>query len=134
MALKLDIEAEEKDGLVHGDEDNYKDKRQTARSYPVVELPIYDVDDPTVEGVVTDLSAKGVQIVGIPSKEGQRKTFFIQANEFGAGTPFSFEAECRWVREDRDTGRVLAGFEILGISDKDLQQLRMVMNLLTFSD
>lgn len=134
MSIKLDIESDEKDSPGDGDEENYKDKRQTARSYPVVELPIYDVDDPTVEGVVTDLSAKGVQVVGISSKEGQRKTFFIQANDFGAGTPFSFEAECRWVTTDPETGRSLAGFEILGISDKDLQQLRMVMNLLTFSD
>jgi hypothetical protein len=134
MAIKLDIESEEKDSSSHEDEENYKDKRELARSYPVVELPIFDVDDPTVEGVVTDLSTRGVQVVGIPSKEGQRRTFFIQANEFGAGSPFSFEAECRWVTTDTETGRALAGFEILGISEKDRQQLRMVMNLLAFSD
>lgn len=127
MALKLQFDSEE-------DRDDYKDKRQVPRCYPVVELPIYDVDDPMVEGLVWDISEKGVQVVGIKARVDQRKTFFIQANDFGSFSPFSFEAECRWVATEAESDRCVCGFEILGISDKDLEELRKVIDLLALSD
>ena len=111
-----------------------KDGRRIPRSYPVVQLPIYDVDDPTVEGRVQDLSEKGVQVSGILTEVDQRKTFFIQANEFAAGNRFSFEAECRWVRPSSDDDSCVSGFEITGISDKDLEELRAAIEFLALSD
>ena len=127
MALKLLFDSDE-------EKDDYKDKRQVPRCYPVVELPIYDVDDPTVEGLVWDISEKGVQLSGIEARVNQRKTFFIQANDFGSFSPFSFEAECRWVTTEPESGQCLCGFEILGISDKDMDELRKVIDLLALSD
>ena len=127
MALKLHFDSGE-------DRDDYKDKRQVPRCYPVVELPIYDVDDPTLEGIVWDISEKGVQVVGIAARVDQRKTFFIQANDFGSFSPFSFEAECRWVATEAENDRAVCGFEILGISDKDMEELRKVIDLLALSD
>ncbi len=127
MAIKLQFESDD-------DKDDYKDKRQVPRCYPVVELPIYDVDDPTLEGLVWDISEKGVQVAGIEARIDQRKTFFIQANDFGSFNPFSFEAECRWVTTESQSGLRVCGFEILGISDKDMEELRTVIDLLALSD
>ncbi len=128
MSPKVKIEASPEVKL------NHKDGRRIPRSYPVVQLPIYDVDDPTVEGRVQDLSEKGVQVSGILTEVDQRKTFFIQANEFAAVNPFSFEAECRWVQPSSDDDLCVSGFEITWISDKDLEELRSAIELLALSD
>jgi hypothetical protein len=128
MSPKVKIESTADEKLSH------KDGRRIPRSYPVVQLPIYDVDDPTVEGLVQDLSEKGVQVSGILTEVDQRKTFFIQANEFAAVNPFSFEAECRWVRTSSGDDQCVSGFEITWISDKDLEELRSAIELLAISD
>lgn len=123
----------------HPDEEDrhtkdYRDKRQVPRSYPVFSLPIYDVDDPTTEGRVLDVTELGIRIGGLECVVGRRKTFLIQVEELGSLKPFSFDAECRWVRIDPDTGEYIAGFEITGISPDDLQQLRKIIQSLSLTD
>lgn len=109
-------------------------KRMEPRCYPILDVPVHDLDDPAIEGYVQDLSGHGVQIAGIIAAVGQKKTFFIELPHLGGVRPFSFEAECRWMKsEDRETP-VLAGFEIISITDKDFEELRKIMESFALSD
>jgi hypothetical protein len=108
--------------------------RRSPRAYPVVTLPIFDVDDPTIEGLVQDISENGVQVSGMDIRVGAKKTFIIQAEESCGIKPFSFDAECRWVSPDSEDQMGMAGFEIISISEKDLEELQMVLQTLVFSD
>jgi len=108
--------------------------RRAPRGYPIVALPIFDVDDPTIEGLVQDISESGAQISGITMKVNEKRTFIIQADEFCDIKPFSFDAECRWVRSEGPGQDCIAGLEIISISDKDKEELRTLFETLAFSD
>jgi hypothetical protein len=106
--------------------------RRVPRGYPVVVLPVYDVDDPEKEGLVQDISEEGIQVAGIAVVKNERKTFLIQVEGFFDIKPFSFDAECRWVRVEDNFA--LCGFEIIGISAPDLEELRKVLKMLVILD
>ncbi|HMK37074.1 MAG TPA: PilZ domain-containing protein [Desulfomonilaceae bacterium] len=108
--------------------------RSSPRSYPIVMLPIFDVDDPTIEGLIQDISETGVQVSGMKIKPDAKKTFIIQPENFSGIKPFSFDAECRWVRPQTEDQPCMSGFEIIGISEKDKEELKKVLQILAFSD
>lgn len=108
--------------------------RRSPRGYPVVNLAAFDVDDPTTEGVVLDVSEKGIQISGMITVVEQRKTFMVQADQFANIKPFSFDAECRWFRPATDEDPCAAGFEIINISVKDQEELNKILETLAFYD
>lgn len=109
-------------------------KRMEPRCYPILDVPVHDLDDPTIEGYVQDLSGHGVQIAGINATVGQKKTFFIELRQLGEVRPFSFEAECRWVKFENQDALVLAGFEIISITDKDFAELKKIIESFALSD
>jgi len=76
-------------------------------------LPIYDKEDSEEGYHVVDLTDKGVQVVRIAAKVGDKKSLIIKAGDLvkRLGHAF-FNAECRWVKEDHKKGRSIAGFEI----------------------
>ena len=106
------------EGVVHGA------IRQEPRCYTIMRLTITDLGNLEADCYVKDLSEKGLQIASLRSNVGEKKNFLIQASEFADVEPFSFEAECLWARTKQNSDRYLAGFEITGISDDDLQRLR----------
>ena len=108
--------------------------RRTPRGYPVINLAVFDVDDPTTEGYVRDISEKGIQIAGITIRVDQKKTFMVQADNFESVKPFSFDAECRWSRPATDSDPCISGFEIINISEHDLEELQKVVELLSLTD
>jgi len=109
-------------------------KRTEPRCYPVLPVVIHDLDDPSIEGSVQDLSGHGIQIAGIKTQVGQKRTFFIQMSGLGAVKPFSFEAECRWVRPETGDTPFVAGFEILGITEQDFQELEKIRSSYALTD
>ena len=109
--------------------------REFPRCYPALTLPIYDKEDSEEGYHVVDLTDKGVQVVGIAAKVGDKKSLIIKAGGLNQKIePCVFNAECRWVKEDHKKGRSIAGFEITDISYKDLQVLHQVINVLAFCD
>jgi hypothetical protein len=108
--------------------------RQEPRCYMVMRLPITDMDNLNADLFVKDLSEKGVRICNLRVDVGERKNFLIQASEYADVQPFSFEAECRWVRSETDKERQVAGFEITRISDEDLCQLREFIQAATLCE
>lgn len=106
--------------------------REMDRCYLDFELPIVDTGPPEIDGVVRDLTEKGVGIVGIPSEVGETKTFLVLHDEFVLIEPFMFDAECRWTTRNDPGGEFVSGFQITRIADKDLAELRKLLHLVTF--
>ncbi len=110
-------------------------ERHFPRCYPALGLPIYDKESPEVEYHVLDLTENGVQVVDINAEVGEKRSFVIKAEGLDESIrPCAFNAECRWVREDTEIGRSVAGFEITDMSDRDLEAERHIIALLTFCD
>jgi hypothetical protein len=118
----------------NGERSEITQMRRAPRGYPIVALPIFDVDDPSIEGSVQDISENGVQISGIHLKTNEKRTFIIQADKYWDIKPFSFDGECRWVRKEGPNQTCIAGVEIISISDKDREELRILFETLAFSD
>jgi hypothetical protein len=109
--------------------------REFPRCYPALGLPIYDEKDSEVVYHVADVTEKGVQVVGMPAQVGDLKTLIIKAGGLDERIkPCTFDAECRWVKVGHKKGNSLAGFEITYISDKNLEVLLHIIQLLTFCD
>jgi len=126
--------SDEKIKIVDLDDSVSVRKRMEPRCYPILNVPVHDMDDPAIEGYVQDLSGHGVQISGINATAGQKKTFFIELHQLGEVRPFSFEAECRWVHSEDRNVPALAGFEIISITDKDFTELKKIIESFTLSD
>jgi PilZ domain len=109
--------------------------REFPRCYPALGLPIYDEKASEAEYHVVDVTEKGVQVVGMAARVGDLKTLIIKAGGLDERIkPCTFDAECRWVKADPKKGNSVAGFEITYISDKDLEVLLHIIQLLTFCD
>jgi hypothetical protein len=106
--------------------------RRSARSYVMVRLPVYDLDDLTVEGYVEDVSETGLMVGGIRAAVGETKSLLIQADEFADVFPFTFDVECRWSELQND-GSCVAGFEITSISQVGKRELEKLVRLLGLS-
>jgi uncharacterized protein (DUF433 family) len=109
-----------------------RDQREAERCYLDFELPIVDMGPPEIDGTVRDLTEKGIGLVGIPSSVGENKTFFVLPEEFAFIESFMFEAVCRWVARNEPGGEFVSGFQITKIADKDLAELRKLIQAVTF--
>lgn len=106
--------------------------REMERYYLDFDLPIIDTGPPEIAGKVRDMTEKGIGIVGIPARVGEVKTLLVLHEEFVVIEPFLFEAQCRWVRLSELDGTIAAGFRIMSITPEDLQQLKQLLQLVTF--
>lgn len=108
--------------------------RSVPRNYMFFTIPIYDANDPKVVGVVNDLTEKGLQVSGIPAQVDEPKTFLIRPDVFPVDMPMAFDATCRWVNVDGNTGHYVAGFEITHIQKRHLTTLRKLISEITFQE
>jgi hypothetical protein len=98
--------------------------RSLHRNKVPLPVPIYEVTDPQIRGVIRDISEKGVGVQGLETKVDEVKTLVVLANEFFSINPFKLEAKCRWINPTGDASGHLAGFEITNISGRGLDALR----------
>jgi hypothetical protein len=107
--------------------------RTTPRHYPLIRLPIFDLDDLSMDHYyVRDLSEKGVQIAGMSIEVGAKKTFVVQIDDFADFLPFHFGAVCKWNKPATDDAPKISGFSIEHISEDCLEELRKVLATITF--
>jgi hypothetical protein len=106
---------------------------EAARSYVMFRLPIYDLDDLTVEGLIHDISEKDLMVEGISVQVGEVKRLLIQADEFADVYPFTFDAICRSVEERGSAEGFAAVFEITSISGVGRGELRKLCRVLGLS-
>ncbi len=115
---------------------NRKDQeRRLPRNYLMFETKVYDNNDPSVSGVINDLTERGLQISGIHSKPGELRDFFIVGSEvIFVEKPLQFMAQCRWVKVDKETGESLAGFEIKKMTPSTLRGIKKLVKKLGVSE
>ena len=95
------------------------------------EVSICDVDRPDTVGTIRDISEKGVGTKGIVAKVDQIKTLMVMGDVLGQISPFVFKAKCRWIGTSKVGRDRPAGFHIIRIPDRDLLQLKRLVELTT---
>jgi hypothetical protein len=108
------------------------DRRQLPRRYVLFSFPVYLADDLSAEGLVNDITEKGLQLSGITAGVGETLSLLIRADEFADIYPFVFDATCRWCRHASESANPVAGFEITNISEVGLEELRKLIQVLAF--
>ena len=90
-----------------------------------IDLPVlvYESKDPKIRGEVRDISEKGIRIQKMDIKLHEIKSLIVLANEYFSIAPFGFQAQCRWTSPTTDDMGMLAGFEIIKISEESLKSL-----------
>jgi len=102
--------------------------RQDARITLAFPLKVQDCGHPYKQGIVRDLSQKGIGVLGIKVRVGETRTLVVRLNGIADCRSVRFEAKCRWVIQTEAEGQeCIAGFEITGIEDAALNELRKVL-------
>lgn len=105
--------------------------RQAPRCYLLVPVEMHAVDAPEIGGPVEDLSEKGFRIGGMALQSGEEMEFTVQVENLESYVgPFSVFAQCKWTRNDLATGIPSSGFEITQVSEKDMEALRKLIELI----
>lgn len=120
------ITADELDGQtgLYQQKDSPHKLRKSPRTRMTYPLDIYDGGNPFKGGRVLDVSAQGVRVEGIAVTPGEEKTFLVRLGGVSRRS-FVFEAKCRWANRPQEDGdKWVAGFEITGITNLDLEVLR----------
>jgi hypothetical protein len=68
---------------------------------------------------------------GIESAVDSIQSFVVLGDLFGEIVPFEFEARCRWFKKDGPDEPCAGGYEITSISERDLRELRKLIDLVT---
>jgi hypothetical protein len=103
--------------------------RKLPRNYLGLSLTIYVAKNPANRGIVEDITEKGVGVRGIQVIQNQTETLVVDADDLVGIAPVMFEATCRWFKKNA-AGKVSSGFEIISISDGDLQRLHQLIEQL----
>lgn len=120
--------------MPYSDTADIQNLRRVKRSYPALTVSVRDFRIPGEEGLLHDVSERGIGVRGLAAKPNETRIFVLEANEVEEMSPFMFEGLCRWARLDEETSICTAGFEISRISDENLGRLRRLIREVTFSD
>jgi phenylacetate-CoA ligase len=101
--------------------------RRFPRRCPVFDLYVCDITDEERMYRIKDLARSGVQVLGIRTRPGERRTFVIKMNGALQKSIISFHAECRWIAPATNGTESTAGFEVTDISAEDSTELRQFL-------
>jgi hypothetical protein len=104
--------------------------REMPRYFLAVAVDIYELGHRENRGILRDITEKGVGVVGIMATPGTRKTFTVPSEKFIHEGPIVFEAKCMWATIESWGQEPTAGFQIVKISEKSLQDLRELIHSL----
>ncbi len=107
--------------------------RQYTRSHPILSIAIYEEGNPENRGKVRDLTENGIGATGISVQPDERKTLVMVPDDFMELKPFSLEAICRWASPGCEGEACSAGFEIVYIDEKSLEELQELVQLMTLT-
>ncbi|MGB6067037.1 MAG: PilZ domain-containing protein [Desulfomonilaceae bacterium] len=112
----------------------YKESRSYPRADLAVRVPIYDLGTGSV-GILRDISEIGVRVAGIDTRVGEAKTFQIPIDMFIRSDPLLIIAECKWAKpKGKMREYVVAGFEIMDLSETDRNALQNFVSVLLLSE
>lgn len=98
-----------------------------------VPLWVHDVESDR-QGLVRDISERGMRVAGIKAHTGEEKTFELPVDMFFSFDPPLFKARCIWAKAK---GKLLeywvGGYEIAQISENDRDILKRLVSMLVLS-
>jgi hypothetical protein len=97
-----------------------------------VPLPVHDLANPDVQGMVINISERGLGVKGLKAEVDDEKKLSIKPEKFLQLRSFRLKAKCRWVTSSDDTEEIVAGFEITSIGHEELQELRNLIETLEY--
>jgi uncharacterized protein (DUF433 family) len=100
------------------------ERRKNIRYSPSFSVTVVDQDNRRNGGRLKDISYKGLGVAGLPTSIGETKSIAILGDDLGLVNPFEVIAECRWVVEEGEGRKPVAGFQITHMSQRDLLWLR----------
>jgi hypothetical protein len=110
--------------------------RQRKHNRLNLHIPIKICDAQTLaNGLLSNISEKGLRIAGIEATIGDVKTFEIPLNELMQTNFLVIAARCKWIELMGQNQKYLAaGFEITDISERDSKSLRDFMRFLVLHE
>ncbi len=108
--------------------------RSVPRNYMVFPATVHDAHDPSVWGLVNDITASGLQVEGIRAYVNEKRSLIFRCEDLSSETEIAFEALCRWAKRGHGGDKDVAGFEITSISDSSLAGLRNLMRYLSLGE
>ena len=108
----------------------HHERREVSRRSPSLRIVVSDRSNDGLSGTVKDITEKGLAVRGIEADVGELKTLAILGDDIGLVDPFELMAECRWVGSEGSEGQSVAGFQVIAISDQDLQRLQELIDFL----
>jgi uncharacterized protein (DUF433 family) len=108
----------------------FHERRQISRRTPSLRIIVCDSNSEGLRGTLKDVTEKGLAVRGLEAGVGELKTLAILGDELGIIDPFELTAECRWAGSEGFEGQTVLGFQIIAISDQDLQSLKQFVDLL----
>lgn len=101
--------------------------RRTPRKRVGFPLQVADLKNSLSMGYVKDISPKGVSVAGLEAKPGEIKSLVVRVGGFSGCEPFGFEARCVWVQPSNGRSEMIAGFEIIRISETCMKELTKLL-------
>ena len=108
--------------------------RKSIRYDLTFHLPVYDQAKPYIKGRVLDITEKGIGVEGIEAKPEDTLILVVGPADASELPEFAIEAICRWHNQIGSRQEHKAGFEITAISEKSLDGLRQLINLVATPD
>ncbi len=108
----------------------FHERRQIPRRTPSLQIMVCESNNEGLRGTVKDVTEKGLAVKGLEAGVGELKTLAILGDELDIVDPFQLRAECRWVESEGSEGQTVAGFQVIAISDRDLQSLQQFVDFL----
>jgi hypothetical protein len=97
-----------------------------------VPLPVYDLVNPDVQGMIINISERGLGVKGLKVEVDEEKRLTIRPEKFLQLRSFRLKAKCRWVTSSDDGEEIVAGFEITSIGHEELQELKNLIETLEY--
>jgi hypothetical protein len=97
-----------------------------------VPLPVQDLANPDVQGMVINISERGLGVRGLKVEVDEVRKLSIKPDKFLQLRSFNIKAKCRWVTSSGDAQQIVAGFEIISIGHEEQQELRNLIETLEY--
>jgi hypothetical protein len=94
-----------------------------------IELVASDPENPSVTGIVRDISEGGLGIAGVKREVGEWQSFVLVGRREYLPQPIALDCECRWVQTDKSSGRSTGGYEITVIAEDDLARFQALIGV-----
>ena len=114
---------------------NRRETRAFPRAYLRVPLPVHESDNPSNQGLITDLSQIGFRARGISAEIGDEKELIIDASGIESACAIELRGTCRWTNKKGGHKWLWeTGFKIISVTPEALSTIQKVIGLLNMGD